>query len=229
MRFCLISCVLAAAVNMESAPVDTPPSRATVVIRADNKSGRLIRSVAVPSRPVPSRDVTPQSPAAPDKETNVAALVDKTAREQGVDPLLVHSIIQVESGYNQYAISHRGAEGLMQLFPPTARTLGVSNSFDAEQNIRAGVKHLKQLQERFKDDRLALAAYNAGEGAVTRFRGIPPYAETQDYVIKVGRTLGNARRKAKAAAPTPPEPSKPEFAPVEHYVDEQGRLHLRTR
>jgi soluble lytic murein transglycosylase-like protein len=159
----------------------------------------------------------------------VAAIVDDAAREQGVDPLLVHSIIQVESGYNQYAISHRGAEGLMQLFPPTAKSLGVSNSFDAEQNIRAGVKHLKQLQDRFKDDRLALAAYNAGEGAVTRFRGVPPYAETQNYVIKVGQTLGNARRKAKAAAPPAPETPNPEYAPVEHYVDAQGRLHLRTR
>ena len=159
-------------------------------------------------------------------------------REDDLDPLLVHAVIQVESGYNQYAISHAGAQGLMQLMPATARSLGVRNSFDVEENIRAGVRHLKDLKETFKDDRLALAAYNAGAGAVDKYRWIPPYPETQEYVYKVGKKYGEARRAAavqavaKPAVP-PPTPTvtsdEPETRQVESFVDAEGRLHMRTK
>jgi soluble lytic murein transglycosylase-like protein len=162
------------------------------------------------------------------------AMIGEKAREHGVDPLLVHSIIHVESGYNPYALSHKGAEGLMQLMPQTARKLGVRSSFDVRQNVGGGVSYLKQMLDRFGDLRLALAAYNAGPEAVARWNGVPPYAETQDYVYKVGKRYGELRRQHQSAraAVTPvirAEEREPEYRPLEWRVDEQGRLHLSTR
>jgi soluble lytic murein transglycosylase-like protein len=147
----------------------------------------------------------------------------------------------VESNYNVHAVSNKGAQGLMQLTPSTARMLGVSNSFDPQQNIEAGVKYLKYLKDLYKDDRLALAAYNAGPGAVDKYKWIPPYAETQNYVYQVGKRYGEARRAADLAkdaakqdAPAPEvkavevTPAEVKPAPVERFIDENGRLHLRT-
>ena len=125
------------------------------------------------------------------------AIVEKAARAHNVDPLLVHSVIKVESNYNANAVSNKGAQGLMQLTPSTARMLGVSNSFDPAQNIEAGVKYLKYLKDLYKDDRLALAAYNAGPGAVDKYKRIPPYAETQNYVYQVGKRYGEARARGR--------------------------------
>jgi soluble lytic murein transglycosylase-like protein len=121
----------------------------------------------------------------------------------------------------------------MQLTPSTARMLGVSDSFDPGQNIEGGVKYLKYLQGVYKDDRLALAAYNAGPGAVEKYKSIPPYPETQNYVNQVGREYNAARQAAAANPPEPavnPEPQPPEekHPKLEQYVDQDGRLHLRT-
>lgn len=199
-------------------------------MRADSRTGRLVRSVVVPAKPIASRVVTSPGTGTPAEAGSVDEIVERAALEHEIDPLLVHSIIKVESNYNQYAISNKGAEGLMQLVPSTARRFGVRNSFDAEANIRAGVKYLKYLQDRFKDDRLALAAYNAGEGAVEKYNWIPPYRETQNYVYQVGKRYGEARRAgAKATAAKAPEPPKREYAPLEYFVDAEGRLHLRTK
>lgn len=109
------------------------------------------------------------------------------AREYGVDPALVRAVIHAESAFNEKALSPVGAQGLMQLMPGTARELGVENALVAEQNIRGGVTYLAKMLQRFDGDvRLATAAYNAGPGAVTRYRGVPPYAETKAYVHRVG-------------------------------------------
>ena len=148
-------------------------------------------------------------------------MVEKAARDNNVDPLLVHSVIQVESNYNPYAVSPKGAEGLMQLMPPTARELGVSNSFDPRQNIEAGVRYLKYLQDLYKDDRLALAAYNAGPGAVDKYKWIPPYPETQDYVNRVGQQYGAAK---KAAAQHLAEPAAPPVGVTEETTPETGAV-----
>lgn len=217
-------------------------------VRADKRSGRLVRRVtiqptviaATPMNPgpvAPGTTATASLPLARDPRINEA--VEQAARQFDVDPLLVHAVIQVESAYNPYAISHAGAQGLMQLMPATARSLGVRNSFDVEENIRAGVRHLKDLKNTFKDDRLALAAYNAGAGAVDKYRWIPPYPETQEYVYKVGKKYGDARRAAAAQAPPPPvsQPPapvttaqiEPETREIESFVDPQGRLHIRTK
>jgi soluble lytic murein transglycosylase-like protein len=112
------------------------------------------------------------------------ALIESASAQHGVDPTLVRAVIQVESAYQLRARSPKGAMGLMQLMPATARQYGVRNVYDAKANIDAGTRHLKSLLDRFPLN-LALAAYNAGEGAVERFGGIPPYPETRTYVARI--------------------------------------------
>jgi soluble lytic murein transglycosylase-like protein len=126
------------------------------------------------------------APAAPVVESiqRYAAIIDKASAAQGIDPKLVRAVIQVESAYQQRARSRKGAMGLMQLMPETAREYGVADPYDPASNIEAGIKHLKSLLQRFPKD-LALAAYNAGEAAVQRFRGMPPYPETRAYVASI--------------------------------------------
>jgi soluble lytic murein transglycosylase-like protein len=115
-------------------------------------------------------------------------MASKIARRHGVDEPLVHAVIEVESKYNPKAVSRAGAMGLMQLMPKTANRFSVADAFDPVQNVDAGVRYLKELLERYSGQvRLALAAYNAGEEAVERHGGIPPYRETIDYVRRVQR------------------------------------------
>ena len=115
-------------------------------------------------------------------------IIRQYARRHGVDELLVKAIITVESCFDREAVSRVGAEGLMQLMPQTASMLGVTDSFNAHQNISGGVKYFAEMLDRFDSDAtLALAAYNAGPTAVARYGGIPPYRETQGYVKKVLR------------------------------------------
>ncbi len=121
---------------------------------------------------------------------NTRSFVDEVslaASRHGVDAALVRAVMHAESAFNPQALSHKGAQGLMQLMPATAGMYGVSNAMDAAENIEAGVRHLRYLLDLFNGDIvLATAAYNAGEGAVRRHGGIPPYAETQVYVERVG-------------------------------------------
>jgi len=112
-------------------------------------------------------------------------LIDSAAAKNGIDPALLKAVIQAESGFNTNAMSGAGAKGLMQLMPGTARALGVSDPFDAAQSIEGGARYLKQQITRFGDESLALAAYNAGPGAVLKHGGVPPFRETQNYVSKV--------------------------------------------
>jgi hypothetical protein len=119
-------------------------------------------------------------------------VIDERAAAHGVRPELVRAVIQVESAFNPRARSSKGAMGLMQLMPSTAADLGVTNPYDPEQNIRGGVAYLRSLLDQFDgNEELALAAYNAGPGAVTRYGSkVPPYRETREYVQKVGRRTG---------------------------------------
>jgi len=112
-------------------------------------------------------------------------LISKISRRYGVDPKLVRALITVESGFNPRAVSRKGAMGLMQLMPETAKRYGARDPFDPAQNIEAGVKYLKELLRRFRRTDLAVAAYNAGENAVERYHGIPPFRETRRFVKNV--------------------------------------------
>ena len=119
------------------------------------------------------------------ESTPYGEIIAAMSEAHGVDPLLVRALIQVESNYQTAARSRKGAMGLMQLMPSTARDYNVRNPFDPRANIEAGIKHLKSLIDRFGRVELGLAAYNAGEGAVTKFNGIPPYRETRNYVSRI--------------------------------------------
>jgi len=156
------------------------------------------RTVVVSIEPdeVPYPDPQPETATAGlradgtfDASVRYAKLIDHLAGEQGVDPKLVKAVIQVESAFQERARSRKGAMGLMQLMPETARQYGVADPYDARSNIEAGIKHLKSLMTRLPL-RLALAAYNAGERAVQRYGGMPPYAETRDYVTRILKLVG---------------------------------------
>ncbi len=135
---------------------------------------------------------------------SVRQLVSEISAEQGVDPRLIHAVIQVESGYDPRAVSRRGALGLMQLMPETARRLAVDDPFDPADNVRGGVRELARLLALYRGDlTLALAAYNAGEGAVARFGGVPPYAETTDYVDRIMRLYLGRPYRGGRVAPAP--------------------------
>lgn len=127
---------------------------------------------------------TPADPQSLLKSTPYGDIIASVSEAQGVNPLLVRAVIEVESNYRPRARSRKGAMGLMQLMPATARAYRVRKPFDPKANIEAGVRHLKTLIDRWGVE-LALAAYNAGEGAVERFKGIPPYRETRSYVSRI--------------------------------------------
>jgi soluble lytic murein transglycosylase-like protein len=245
--FCLIGLALSAlfAARAESsAPAGLEPGavRTTSVVRADAKTGRLVRRVVMVQPESAAKGAPGATAADSGRPTAVETLrsavdreVESAAGKYGVDPKLVHTVIRVESNYNPIAVSNKGAQGLMQLIPATARRMGAENSFDVRENIEAGVRYLRYLLDRFGDDRLALAAYNAGEGAVQRFGDVPPYIETQQYVQRAGKLLKAARQQepASAAAPAPgavaAPAGPPEPRPIETYVDVEGRICIRTR
>jgi hypothetical protein len=152
------------------------------------------------------------------------ALAEAVARRHGLDPQLVSAVVSVESGFRAGAVSPKGAQGLMQLMPTTASSLGVGDAFDPEQNLDGGVRHLGSLLALYDGDvRRALAAYNAGEGAVARHNGVPPYAETQAYVRKVlqqyrpgdgrhGKAASTKARPPRAQAGGAPRAAAPSTA-----------------
>jgi len=139
-------------------------------------------------QPLPISRSVLEPPAIPERFRD---LVTTTAARHGVDARVVSAVIQVESAYHSRAVSPKGARGLMQLMPATGRKYGALDLFDPKVNLEAGVKHLKKLLARY-DLPLALAAYNAGEAAVDRFGGIPPFRETQDYVSRILQLLNRS-------------------------------------
>jgi len=178
-----------------------PTRRTTTVIRPELRSGMLVTSAVVASKSVPETIVGPARLATskPIANSNTASGIDQAvqqiAAENALSADLVHSMIKVESNYNARAVSPKGARGLMQLVPSTARRFGVSDAFNPRENINGGVKYLRYLLDLYGGNYpLALAAYNAGEGAVARYRGVPPFHETQNYLILLWKQLEKSRK-----------------------------------
>jgi soluble lytic murein transglycosylase-like protein len=150
-------------------------------------------------------------------------IITDTCGRHGVDAELVKALIQVESNYNHRAVSRKGAMGLMQLMPGTASRYGVKQAFDPQENVEGGVRYLKDLLQLFGDQKLALAAYNAGEGAVQRYNGIPNYVETQNYVRKV-LALYNGEASYIPYAGS----NRPHLVTYYKYVDTKGVTHYTS-
>lgn len=153
-------------------------------------------------------------------------LIGKIARQEGLDPNLLSAVVATESQFDVVSVSIRGAVGLMQLMPDTARELGVANRFNPEQNLRGGARYLRRLMERYPEDlSLALAAYNAGPTAVIRFGGVPPFPETKRYISKV---LGRYA-KMVPGRDTPPKKSSHHIKrPVGKRITERARPIVNT-
>lgn len=194
---------------------------AVTVVRPDPRTGKLVRTV-----------VAPRAQAQPVSNENLNRMIDQISGEQGIEAPLVHSVIKAESNYSPTAVSPKGAQGIMQLIPATAKRFGVSNSFDPKENIQGGVRYLKFLLDYYHGDYpKTIAAYNAGEAAVDRYKGVPPFAETLNYVSRVARNLKAARETPKSPASTPvvkfnaaTETSRPILA----SIGSDGRIYYRT-
>jgi soluble lytic murein transglycosylase-like protein len=207
------------------------PAQAQIAIYVTENGKRVYVNAEPPvtrmSAPTKSTSkVSAASPVANSSATRVMQLtaeeldriVQTTAEKHHVDPALVRAVIAAESGWRQDAISRKGAQGLMQLVPGTAGDLGVTNAFDPEQNVNGGVRYLRMLLERYRGDLdLALAAYNAGPGAVDRARGVPNYPETRAYVQKVTDTYfqPGSNRASKVVGAS---------RPIYKIVDARGRV-----
>lgn len=259
MRFCFKLVLLAtvAAVVLAAASPEMA-QRITSVVRPDLRTGKLVRSVIVTSMPVNRQPVKqpavyqrrlaetviqprvvssalpdgPESTPAPAK--GISEAVDRIALQQQISPQLIHSVIKVESNYNPYAVSSKGAQGLMQLIPSTARRFGVANTFNPVENIQGGAKYLKYLLDLYGGNYpLALAAYNAGEGAVARYGGVPPYAETRNYLIQVHKHLEESKKidaaKAKVQETKPAEATPAGPAHIIEVIQPDGAVRYVAR
>jgi soluble lytic murein transglycosylase-like protein len=233
-RFCFIL-LLAMPLLAESVPSalpadasqTQPATKVRTVVYADVKTGRLVRTAAAPVTQNQAPSKAPQE---------LTDLVDRIAAQQGVEAPLVQSVIQAESNYNPVAVSPKGAQGLMQLIPSTARRFGVTDTFNVAENIQGGVRYLRFLLDYYHDDYTkSIAAYNAGEAAVDKYNGVPPYAETLGYVRTVSKNLSAERKRQASSAqpiaggistPAEPDPSVPRH--IQAYVGADGVIYYRT-
>jgi soluble lytic murein transglycosylase-like protein len=236
------------AMGIWAASPENATTHLTSVVRSDARTGKLVRSVVVSARAVNERSIAPAiiaprtiSPAsAPEPEVPVPSgineLVETIAAQHELPPQLIHAVIKAESNYNTHAISPKGAFGLMQLIPSTARRFGVSHVFDPVENIQGGARYLKYLLGLYGEENypLVLAAYNAGEAAVAKYNGIPPFSETQNYVVQVQNNLMKLAAAARAkqtpppaAQPVPAAPSGPTH--VQEVVGADGTVRYVSR
>ncbi len=154
-------------------------------------------------------------------QEDIDAAIEQAAARHNVDPSLVRSVVKVESNFNPNAVSRKGAMGLMQLMPSTARSLNVSNPFDPQQNVDAGVRHLRTLLDNYRGNvSLSLAAYNAGTGAVSRSAGVPRFRETQNYVRRITNLYNNGGEPGSYFF------GSPAHDPVHVERDARGVLHI---
>jgi soluble lytic murein transglycosylase-like protein len=233
------------------------PAKVTSVVEADARTGKLVRNMvvtprsvirqavtrqSVAARPVAEAVVTPREvpPLVPAPAKAVAApssgnwneKVAQIAAQHDLPVELLNSVIKVESNYNPYAVSPKGALGMMQLIPATAQRFGVNDVFDPVDNIQGGARYLRYLLDLYHGDYpLALAAYNAGEQAVSKYGTVPPYAETQTYLRLVARQIQEAV-KTTAAKPKETKPVETKLegpSHIEEIVEPDGSVHYVSR
>jgi soluble lytic murein transglycosylase len=195
----------------------TGPALAEIYYRIDeNGVARFTNAPTTPDYRLLQPGVLPSASRL--TAASIDGLIEAFAAEHSIDSALIRAVIRAESNFNHRAVSRKGAQGLMQLMPATIWRLSVGDAFDPHENIGAGVRYLRQLLDQFQGDlTLALAAYNAGENAVLRYRGVPPYQETREYVRKVlnlyRRTRGEPSRirvasaSSRATESPPPPPA----------------------
>lgn len=244
MRICFktgLALGVAAAALQAASPA---PRRVTLVVRPDARTGKLVRAAVVAPRVVAPAVVEPRKMEEGAREAKVQApppatfreAIEQVASEHALPVQLLHSVIKVESNYNPWAISPKGAQGLMQLIPATARRFGVSNVFNPVENLQGGARYLRYLLDLYKGDyRLALAAYNAGEGAVARYGGVPPFSETWNYLAQIRRRLEESQYEVRKSQRAELERRTVEVKPVEvrnrihEVVDANGRVSYVSR
>ena len=206
-----------------AALVLAPPSLAEKLCAYRTESGALVYTNTPTNDGVCGTVQTAPPVAAPSADTvgRYDPIVRSMAARYGVSTRLVHAVISTESAYNPGAISAKGARGLMQLMPETAKRYGVHDALDATENIRAGVAHLRDLLDDFGGDtRLAVAAYNAGQKAVEKYSGVPPFSETREYVKRVMEKLGARKGLVREAGGGGPR------SPVKLIQDSSGNILL---
>jgi soluble lytic murein transglycosylase-like protein len=196
----------------------------------------VVTPKTISQRPVPENVIAPRVAGAPEPPASSPAGLEQTvesiAKQNDLLPELLHSVIKVESNYNPYAVSSKGALGMMQLIPATAKRFGVSDVFNPVENIQGGAKYLRYLLDLYNGNYpLALAAYNAGEGAVAKHGGVPPYKETQNYLRLVKTQLDKRpARPAAASAPKPETPRDPNApARIREIVETDGTVRYVSR
>jgi hypothetical protein len=249
MRFCFILLVTGL---LHAADPPRESRRITSVVRTDPRTGKLVRSVIVSPRTlserqvaakvVPSHVIDPTEPPAIENSRAPATLdaaVEQVAARYSLTPELLRSVIKVESNYDPYAVSPKGAQGLMQLIPETARRFGVGNAFNPMENLEGGARYLRYLVDLYSGANgetnwpLVLAAYNAGEGAVAKYGGVPPYRETQNYLTLVKKHLDESKRTRPATPHAPANPAPPrakdEPAHIQEIVETDGTVRYVSR
>lgn len=189
----------AAEIQGYSIQPDPPPAIAAPEPQVSAEPGTtVLPTTAQPQAPV---QAAIPAPVAQTPQKSTEQIVREASQRQGVDSDFIHSVIQQESSGNARAVSRAGARGLMQLMPGTAAQLGVADSFSPEQNVHGGTRYLRELLVRYHGDAIkALAAYNAGPGAVDRYRGVPPYRETRLYVQRIVRQYNRKKQNSQAQA-----------------------------
>jgi len=223
-------------IRAQDRPVTPISGTATQGIQVSAVEGKLVVRNAAPNPPlVPAQPAVVRQTLDKGMPEYIQSLVNSISSTHGMDPRLVAAVMKVESNYNRFARSSKGALGLMQLIPATGQRFGVQDFFDPAQNIEGGVRYLKFLSDKFGAHNLdlMLAGYNAGENAVERYGRVPPIRETIDYVRKIRSiykpesraTLVSATGEAQTAAtPAPPPPKSRTI--IYSNVDEQGVTHF---
>ena len=197
-RLCSTTLVLAGLCSTAQAQIYTSRDANGHLVLSDKRiDGTDVQTYSVPS----ASSVRVTRPPTSTRGRQFDDLISEHSQKRGVRSDLVRAVMQVESGFNPYAQSPKGAMGLMQLMPATAKQYGVKNAFNPAENVRAGVAYLRELLDRYQDnEELALAAYNAGPGAVDKYRQtVPPYRETRDYVTKIAKMTGNKVEKVRGS------------------------------